>query len=460
MAHRTLIRNAQVVLPGETGRSSVLLENGRIAALDAPATVRADEAVDATGLHLLPGVVDAHVHFRDPGPTHKEDLATGSRACAAGGVTSFLEMPNTMPQTTTMEALEAKLALASRKSVVNYGFYIGATRDNLAELGRAGASENAVRTPGVKVFLGSSTGKMLLDDPERLERVFAQQTTLPIAVHSEDEATVQANMARLRELGRPLTARDHSRVRDAEAALRATKRAVALARRHARRLHVLHVSTAAEATFLEDAGPLVTAEACPHHLFLDDSDYDRLGTLAQMNPALKTRADRAALWRALRSGTLSMVATDHAPHTLAEKAAPYPASPSGVPAVEVALSLMLDQAARERCTLQDVVRWMCEGPARTWRIAGKGRIEEGMDADLVLVDLTLEREVRNEEQFTKCGWSPWHGVRLTGWPVRTWVRGRTVFARGPGDLRGRVDPEPVGREIAFYRPGSSIPTSG
>lgn len=446
MAQRTLIRNAQVVLPGETARTSVLLEDDAIAVVGAPAGVRADETVDAAGLHLLPGVIDAHVHFRDPGLTHKEDLASGSRACAAGGVTSFLEMPNTTPPTTTVEALEAKLALASRKSVVDYGFYIGATRDNLAEL------QKASRTPGIKVFLGSSTGDMLLDDPEALEAVFAR-TTLPIAAHCEDESTVRANRARLE--GRALSVRDHSRIRDRAAAVRSTRRAVELAQRHRRRLHVLHVSTADEAALLADAGPLVTGEACPHHLFLDVSDYDRLGTLAQMNPALKTAADRAALWRALREGWLPMVATDHAPHALDEKAAPYPKSPSGVPAVEVALPLMLDQVVRGACTLRDVVRWMCEGPARVWEIAGKGRIAAGMDADLVLADLSWEREVRNEEQFTKCRWSPWHGTRLTGWPVRTWVGGRTVFTRDAGDPAGRVDPAPRGREIAFARDARS-----
>ena len=466
MTHRTLIRNAQVVLPGETARTSVLLEDDEIAVVGTPAGVRADETVDADGLHLLPGVIDAHVHFREPGLTHKEDLGSGSRACAAGGVTSFLEMPNTVPPTTTVEALEAKLALASRKSVVNYGFYIGATRDNLAELGRAGAPENAVRTPGIKVFLGSSTGDMLLDDPEALEALFAL-TTLPIAAHCEDESTVRANRARLESRGRradrgriaddgragtrTLSVRDHSRIRDRAAAVRSTRRAVDLAQRHRRRLHVLHVSTADETALLADAGPFVTAEACPHHLFLDVSAYDRLGTLAQMNPALKTAADRAALWRALHGGALQMVATDHAPHALDEKAEPYPKSPSGVPAVEVALPLMLDQVVRGACTLQDLVRWMCEGPARVWEIARKGRIEEGMDADLVLADLSLEREVRNEEQFTKCRWSPWHGTRLVGWPVRTWVGGRTVFARAGDDPTGRVDPAPRGREIVFAR---------
>ncbi len=475
MAHRTLIRNAQVVLPGETARTSVLLEGDEIAAVDAPAGVRADETVDARGLHLLPGVIDAHVHFREPGLTHKEDLASGSRACAAGGVTSFLEMPNTVPPTTTVKALEAKLALASRKSVVNYGFYIGATLDNLTELERAGAAGDAVRTPGIKVFMGSSTGDMLLDDPESLDAVFAR-TALPIAAHCEDESTVRANQARLEGRGgatermhaadagsvghardrrcagtRGLSVRDHSRIRDRAAAVRSTRRAVELAQRHGRRLHVLHVSTADETVMLADAGPFVTAEACPHHLFLDVSAYDRLGTLAQMNPALKTAADRAALWRALHEGVLQMVATDHAPHALDEKAAPYPESPSGVPAVEVALPLMLDQVVRGACSLQDVVRWMCEGPARVWEIARKGRIEEGLDADLVLADLSLEREVRNEEQFTKCRWSPWHGTRLVGWPVRTWVGGRTVFARDSDHPTGRVDPAPRGREIVFAR---------
>ena len=481
MADRTLIRNADVVLPSGIARISVLLEGGRIAALDAPPTLRADETINASGLHLLPGVIDAHVHFRDPGLTHKEDLATGSQACAAGGVTSFLDMPNTTPQTVTVEALEDKLAIAARKCVVNYGFYVGATRDNLAELQRASRTpEVAARTPGVKVFLGSSTGAMLLDDPELLERLFAE-TTLPIAAHCEDEATVRANQARLEEERRPalgkrtrerrlqpssdagasskdaspgqrsgrdrplLSISDHSRIRDRAAAVRATRRAVDLAQRHGRRLHVLHVSTAEEAALLAKAGPLVTSEACPHHIFLDTSDYGRLGSLAQMNPALKTTADRTALWKALKDGAIDMIATDHAPHTLEEKRVPYPDSPSGVPAVEVALPLMLDQVAQGRCTLEEVARWMSDAPARVWRIAGKGRIEEGLDADLVLVDLSLRREVRNAEQRSKCGWTPWHRAQLTGWPVRTWVGGRTVFKDG------EVDPEPRGEPIVFDR---------
>ncbi|MCY4400268.1 MAG: dihydroorotase [Gemmatimonadetes bacterium] len=433
MPQRTLIRDATVVLPREVARTSVLIEGGRVAAVDPAPHSRADEVVDATGLFLLPGVIDDQVHFRDPGLTHKEDLHTGSRACAAGGVTSFLEMPNTVPQTITVDALARKLEHARRRCVVNYGFYIGATTDNLTEL------RQATRTPGIKIFMGSSTGNMLVDDQECLEAIFAE-TSLPITAHCEDESTVHANAAGLEA---PLTIHDHSRIRDHRAAITATLRGIDLARRHGHRFHVLHVSTAEEAGILAERHDLITAEVCPHHLFLDVSDYGRLGTLAQMNPSLKTPEDRAALWRGLKEGAIQIIATDHAPHTLEEKDVPYPASPSGVPAVEVMLPLMLNEVNRGRCTLQDLAAWMSDGPARIWDIVGKGRIEEGYDADLVLVDMERERAVRNEEQLTKSGWSPWHGTVLKGWPVRTWVGGRTVFAGG------RVTREPVGREIVF-----------
>ena len=433
MPQRTLIRDATVVLPGETARTSVLIDGGRIAGVDAAPHTRADEVVEAAGLHLLPGVIDDQVHFRDPGLTHKEDLRTGSRACAAGGVTSFLEMPNTVPQTVTVEVLAEKLDRASRRCIVNYGFYIGATIENLDELVRA------TRTPGIKIFIGSSTGSMLVDDQECLEAIFAE-TTLPITAHCEDEATVRANAAALTP---PLTIEDHSRIRDHRAAVTATLRAIDLATRHNHRFHVLHVSTAEEVAILAQRSDFITAEACPHHLFLDTSDYARLGTLAQMNPSLKTADDRAALWRGLADGAIQILATDHAPHTLEEKRAPYPASPSGVPAVELFLPLMLNEVNRGRCSLQNLATWMSDGPARIWDIVGKGRIEPGYDADLVLVDMAMEQEVRNEDQHCKCGWTPWHGTRLQGWPVRTWVGGRTVFADG------RVATEPRGEELVF-----------
>jgi dihydroorotase len=432
---KTLIRHAQVVLPESTERINVLIESGRVAALDVPDGAAADEVIDASGLHLIPGVVDDQVHFREPGLTHKEDLLTATRACARGGVTSFLEMPNTKPTTTSVSALESKLALAAGRCVVNYGFYIGATPENVAELARA------TRTPGIKIFIGSSTGDLLVDEQSALERIFAE-TTLPICAHCEDEATVRANAARI---GGGSNISDHSRIRDNAAALIATKRAVDLAERHRHRFHVLHVSTAEEVQFLRGTSDLITAEACPHHLFFTVDDYERLGSLIQMNPSIKSRADAAAVWQGLLDGTLEVIATDHAPHTLEEKRQPYPKSPSGLPAVENSLALMLNQVSLGLCSLRQVVSWMCEAPARVWNLHQKGAIREGWDADLVLVDLHRTAVVRNADQLTKCGWTPWDGVSLTGWPVRTFVHGRTVYCDG------RVVAEGTGREILYDR---------
>ncbi|MFN4920759.1 MAG: dihydroorotase [Planctomyces sp.] len=432
---KTLIRHAQVVLPESTERINVLIENGKVAALDVPDGASADEVIDASGLHLIPGVVDDQVHFREPGLTHKEDLLTATRACAKGGVTSFLEMPNTKPTTTSVAALESKLGLAAGRCVVNYGFYIGATPENVAELARA------TRTPGIKIFIGSSTGDLLVDEQSALERIFAE-TTLPICAHCEDEATVRANAARI---GGGSSVADHSRIRDNAAALIATRRAVDLAERHRHRFHVLHVSTAEEVQFLRGTSDLITAEACPHHLFFTVDDYDRLGSLIQMNPSIKSRADAAAVWQGLLDGTLEVIATDHAPHTPEEKRQPYPKSPSGLPAVENSLALMLNQVSLGLCSLRQVVSWMCEAPARVWNLHQKGAIREGWDADLVLVDLNRTAVVRNEEQLTKCGWTPWDGVSLTGWPVRTFVHGQTVYCDG------RVVGEGTGREILYDR---------
>ena len=430
---RQVIKNAQVVLPDGIKRISVVIEGDRIADIDSAAQLPFDETIDASGLYLLPGVIDDQVHFREPGLTHKEDLATASRACAKGGITTFLEMPNTKPATTTQARLNEKLALAASKSLVNYGFYIGATVDNLADL------RDAERTPGMKIFIGSSTGDLLVDEQDALERIFGE-TTLPITAHCEDETTVRANAARL--AGTTEVA-DHSRIRDHEAALIATRRAIDLAFRHKHRFHILHISTAAETRLLADHRSLITGEACPHHLLFNVDDYARLGTLVQMNPSIKTRDDNAELWRALADGRLQVIATDHAPHTLEEKQQPYPASPSGLPAVENSLALMLNEVNRGRCTLERVVHWMCDAPARVWDIIGKGRIAVGYDADLVLVDLNLTQTIRNEEQITKSGWSPWHGEQLTGWPVRTWVMGHEVYHRGQFNI------DRYGREARF-----------
>jgi dihydroorotase len=274
-----------------------------------------------------------------------------------------------------------------------------------------------------------------VDEQEALERIFAE-TTLPITAHCEDEATVRANASRLAETH---DVANHSLIRDHAAAVIATRRVLDLAFRHRHRFHVLHVSTAAETEVIADHRNLITGEACPHHLLFNTDDYARLGTLVQMNPSLKTREDSEGLWRALVDGRLQVIATDHAPHTLEEKRRPYPSSPSGLPAVENSLALLLNEVNAGRCTLQQVVHWMCDAPALVWDIVGKGRIAVGNDADLVLVDLEKETEIRNEEQLTKCGWSPWHGTRLRGWPVRTWVMGREVFREGAidDDVRGQ-----------------------
>ncbi|MDA0659126.1 MAG: dihydroorotase [Planctomycetota bacterium] len=430
---KTLIRNAQVVRPLGVESVSVLVEGAKIAAIDPAVHTHADRIVDATGLHLIPGVIDDQVHFREPGAVHKEDLRTATRACAKGGVTTFFDMPNTQPTTTTQEALQQKLALAAQKSLVNYGFYLGATEHNVQELRRGH------RTPGIKIFIGSSTGDLLVDGQEALEQIFCE-TSLPICAHCEDETTIRENRARW---GDGSDVSQHSRIRDHRAALVATNRAMDLAMRHRHRFHVLHVSTAAEIPVLASCRPYVTAEACPHHLFFTVDDYQRLGTRVQMNPSVKTHEDGMALWQALHNLDIQVIATDHAPHTLEEKARPYPNSPSGLPAVENSLALMLNQVHLGRCTLSQVVHWMCDAPARVWDLMHKGRIEPGYDADLVLVDLQKKATILDSQQLTKCGWSPWHGTTLTGWPVSTWVMGHEVYRNGS------VDDSRCGHEALF-----------
>lgn len=426
--HRLLIRDAQVVLPDQTSSTHVLVEGSKILAIDAARDQPADEVIEAQGLTLLPGCVDDQVHFREPGLTHKEDLETGSIACAAGGVTTFLEMPNTNPTATDADALAWKYRRGGEVSRVNFGFYIGATPDNVEELKKAN------HAPGIKIFIGSSTGNLLVDEQDALERIFAD-ATLPICAHCEDETTVRENAKRL---GSSLTIHDHSRIRDAEAAIIATRRAIDLAKRHQHRFHVLHVSTAAEVPLIDAAQPWVTAEVCPHHLFFSTEDYDRLGSLVQMNPSVKSPEDCRLLWQALTEGRIQVIATDHAPHLLEEKQKPYPLSPSGLPAVENSLALMLNQVNQGLCSLNQVASWMADAPARVWDLVGKGRIEVGYDADLVLVDMQLSKTIRNEEQFAKAKWSPWAGQTLQGWPVRTFVQGKTVFENGrvAANIRG------------------------
>ncbi len=437
MTQRILFRDVDAVLPGDgfasasgqIRRSHVLLGDGKILDVDASRSAACDRVIEAAGLHLLPGVVDDQVHFREPGLTHKEDLATASAACAAGGVTAFLEMPNTVPAAVTLDGVRAKERLAAGKSIVNYGFYIGATPDNVAELAAA------TDVPGIKIFIGSSTGNLLVDDQVALERIFAE-TTLPICAHCEDETTVHANAS---AIGISDNVADHSRIRDQAAAVIATRRAIDLARRHRHRFHVLHVSTGAEVPLLADHGDLITAEVCPHHLWFNVDDYERLGSRVQMNPSIKTADDNAALWAALAGDAIQVIATDHAPHTLEEKAKPYPLSPSGLPAVENSLRLMLDAAAAGRVSIVQIAHWMSDAPARVWGCVGKGRIAAGYDADLVLVDTAQSHVVRDDRQWTKTRWSPWDGVTLTGGPVKTFVGGTSVWSAAKGlnrDHRG------------------------
>lgn len=424
---RTLIKNCNAVLPHGTVLTNILIDGSKIASIDAPSTTQADRVIDATGLHLIPGLIDDQVHFREPGFTHKEDLVTASRSCVLGGVTTFLEMPNTNPNTISQALLEQKLALAKEKSRANYGFYIGATPQNYLEL------KHAHRTPGIKIFVGSSTGNLLVDDQAALETIY-RETTLRICVHAEDEATILANKQRI---GDTTDVRDHSRIRDHKAAFTCTKRIKELSEAFEHHTHILHVSSRTELPLLKS--PFLSSEACVHHLLLNTNDYDTLGTLVQMNPSLKDPEDNVALWAALRDGTIQVIATDHAPHTILEKAVPYPKSPSGMPGVQTMLTLLLNEVAAGSVTIEEVVRWTSTNPARIWDIANKGAIIEGYDADLVLVDLKASRVIRREDQASKCGWTPWEGRTTTGWPTHTFVLGQLAMEHGKliDDVRGQ-----------------------
>lgn len=417
------IRQAQILLPnGEFLVGDVLLQNGSIAQVAADLSVASiDKEIDATGLTLLPGVIDPQVHFREPGLEHKEDLFTASCACAKGGVTSFLEMPNTRPLTTTQAALDDKLQRAAQKCLVNYGFFIGATADRLPDLIQAHP------TPGIKIFMGSMHGALLVDQEAVLEKIFAYGDRL-IAVHAEDQERIAQ---RRQEFAGSTDPAIHSTIQDNQAALNATKLALRLSKQYQRRLHILHMSTAEEAELLRQDKPAwVTAEVTPQHLLLNTDAYQAIGTLAQMNPPLRSAHDNEVLWQALLDGVIDFIATDHAPHTLEEKAQPYPNSPSGMPGVETSLPLMLTQAMQGRCTVAQVAKWMSTAVAQAYRIPNKGAIAPGYDADLVLVDLNNYYPVQRADLQTKCGWSPFEGWNLTGFPVVTIVGGQVVYDHG------------------------------
>jgi dihydroorotase len=427
---RLLIRGGHCVRPDGVTQQNILIENGAFLDFDPPASAHTDDVIDATGMHVFPGLIDDQVHFREPGLTHKEDLRTGSMAAAKGGVTAFMEMPNTSPTTTSADALSAKLARAKRSCVVDYGFFGGATGQNTAWL------REETRACGIKIFIGSSTGDLLVDEQELLEEIFAQ-TRLPIAAHCEDETLVRANAA---ALDGGLVISDHSKIRNAEAAAKSAARTIDLARRHKHRFHLLHVSSAAECDVLRDRPEWVTAEACPHHLFFDTTDYDRLGSRVQMNPALKSPEDKEAVWAALQDGTIEVLATDHAPHTLEEKDEPYPRSPSGLPSIEWLLPLMINAASEGRCTFEQIAAWGAANPAKIWDLKGKGSLKVGLDADFSIVDTEALSEVQDGSQVTKCNWSPWHGSALRGMVCSTWVRGFRAYHEGQFADPGSAQP--------------------
>ncbi|MEK7223992.1 MAG: dihydroorotase [Pseudomonadota bacterium] len=430
---KLLIRNARLARPdGSIIEGDLLCHDGVIERIAPQISSAADETLDAGGNLLLPGVIDPQVHFREPGKEYKEDLGSGSRAAVKGGVTSFLEMPNTDPSTSNQAALDDKLRRAAEKCVANYGFFIGATPDNLDEINRAGPA------CGIKIFMGASTGNLLVDKAEDLERIFANGSRL-IAVHAEDEARIRARREQFK--GRTDVA-VHSDIRDNRSALLATELALALSRKYRRRLHILHLSTREEVELLRRDKPAwVTAEAIPNHLLLNVNDYARLGSLVQMNPPIRRPEDNASLWAGLHDGAIDFIATDHAPHTLEEKRKPYPQSPAGMPGVETSLPLMLTEMNAGRCTLAEIQKWMCHGPATAYGIRNKGKILEGWDADLTLVDMEHAKPVRNEEMFTKVRWSPFHGRNLTGWPIYTIVGGQVAFDRGK--IRAGVHGRPL-----------------
>ncbi|MGE0116799.1 MAG: dihydroorotase [Dongiaceae bacterium] len=415
-----IIRGGIVVTPGGIAPSDIAIRHGRIAAIGAIAGTAAAE-IDATGLHVLPGIIDTQVHFREPGFEYKEDLATGTAAAALGGVTAIFDMPNTKPSTLTAEDLADKRRRAKGRVWCDVAFFVGAATENadrLAEL------EQMPGCAGVKMFMGSSTGNLLVADEENIRRVL-ENGRRRMAVHSEDEARLRERHALVKEGADPAM---HPVWRDVETAVTATQRLMRLARGARRRVHVLHVTTAEEIPILAANKDIATVEVTPQHLTLAaPACYQRLGTFAQMNPPIRDERHRAALWDAVAQGVVDCIGSDHAPHTREEKAKPYPQSPSGMPGVQTLLPLLLDHVNAGRMTLERLVDLTSAGPARVYGIADKGRIAVGYDADLSLVDLKSRRTIRESWIASRCGWTPFDGMTVTGWPVATIVRGHIVM---------------------------------
>lgn len=437
-----LIRNATIVNEGKIFRGDILVKNELIDTIGSPGDVKAPTGaniINASGLFLIPGVIDEHVHFREPGLTHKADIFSESRAAAAGGITSFMEMPNTVPQTVTIDALDEKFRLGSENSHINYSFYIGATNDNLDEIMRI----NPAEVCGIKVFMGASTGNMLVDDEDTLRKLFAS-ATLPIVVHCEDENTIITNSNLFREqYGEDIPVKLHPLIRSREACFLSSSKAIALAGEYNTRLHVLHLSTADEMKLFSNELPLnekrITGEVCVHHLWFDDSFYDVLGTRIKWNPAIKTKYDRESLLDGVRNNLIDVIATDHAPHTLKEKKNSYFKAPSGGPLVQHSLAAMLELWHNKIFSIEKIIEKMCHGPAIMFNIKGRGFIRENYKADLCLVDPDNPWTVSGDNILYKCGWSPFEGTTFRSKVVQTIVNGTIVYDHGiiNDDYRGQ-----------------------
>jgi len=440
-----LIVNAELVNEGRRFAGDLRIRGGRIDEIGTGLSARADERVyDAAGRWLLPGMIDDQVHFREPGLTWKADIESESRACVAGGITSFMEMPNTKPPATDHVALDAKYARAAEVSRANFAFYLGATNDNLEAI----RTLDPKASPGIKVFMGASTGNMLVDDPQTLDGIF-REARVPIITHCEDTPTILANEAAARERwGDDIPAEQHPLIRSREACIRSTRLALELAKRHDARLHVLHISTADECDLFEPgpvAGKRITAETCVHFLHFCDADYAQLGHLIKCNPAIKTANDRAAITRALAEGRIDVLATDHAPHLVTEKSARYPRAPSGLPLVQFALQCAIERVFDGTLTLERVVEAVAHAPAQRFEVRERGFLREGWHADLVLVDPQTPHTVQADDVLSKCGWTPFERTTFRSRIAATFVNGRLAYHEG------RVDDSVRGARLAFDR---------
>ena len=422
----TLIKNARIVNEGKIIETDLKITDQRISRIDKtiPAASE-DRVIDAEGLYLLPGMIDDQVHFREPGLTHKGSIASESRAAVAGGITSFMEMPNVKPSTTTIEALENKFEIAANSSIANYSFYLGATEDNLEQIKRLDPAKHC----GVKVFMGASTGDLLVEHPEALDAIFRESPTL-IVTHCESTPVINQNMEVMRREGRDAVIEDHPIIRDVEACYASSSYAVGLARKYKSQLHVLHITTEKELDLFEQ-GPIegkhITAEACVHHLWFSDQDYPRLGNLIKCNPAIKSSTDRDALIQAVRDNRIDIIATDHAPHTWDEKQVAYPEAPAGLPLVEHALLSLFDHVKDQRLKLEQVVEKTAHNPALRYGVKERGYLREGYYADLVLVDMNRGTSVSHDSVHYQCGWTPFDGHQFSSTIRSTWVNGTEVY---------------------------------